>query len=251
MPISFVVIFFHQLTAIRLKTFILAAVLGATSLPTAYCHAAPGGTQPAAAADSSQHRWTIGLQLTDQAYRLRYTDGAGFQNFGPLQLSVGYRWKPRWTVEVGTTYWRDNYHWTAVGTTISGEPVEEDNRSQAWKAAVPVRVRYTLTRQPAHRLQFDALGGVAVAFTRSTSEWVRTESGVETSRYQGTSTGYGVSASLGVGGRLGLGKSRRLEIAGELLLNQNLQSANNQRSLDYRPVFSPLGSWGLGLRYRL
>ncbi|WP_218779807.1 outer membrane beta-barrel protein [Hymenobacter crusticola] len=82
---------------------------------------------------------------------------------GPVELLAGYRFAPRWAMQVGWIGTRKVYHDGNhyVDPTTGGDVVNmsrEDRRN----TAIPVLMRYSLTRKMAHRVQFDVLAGVTL-----------------------------------------------------------------------------------------
>ncbi|MCC3158848.1 hypothetical protein LJ737_16515 [Hymenobacter sp. 15J16-1T3B] len=197
---------------------------------------------PGPAADSLRHRWTVGL---------RYAGEPNFYGFGKFLPTVGYQWRPRWEVEVGGAYRNNRYEGSATGFTVDGKQLDYQYHGQTRWTVVPVRVRYTLTRRAERRLQFDALGGVALSFGRNSWEQIELENAVETYRYQAQARSFYGLVGLGLGGRYGLGPSRRLELAAEWTLHQQLVHRFRPDYGTNRSRFGPVGYWGLGLRYKL
>ncbi|WP_139362230.1 hypothetical protein [Hymenobacter sp. CRA2] len=182
---------------------------------------------------------------------MRYDQrGRGIETFGPLLLSAGYQLRPRWSVEAGASYWRDQSNSSATLFTTDGKQVDYRYDSRRWRASVPLRARYTLTRHSTRRLQIDAVGGVVVAVSRDHFRNTQVIDGQPSGEYAGLAKGLGLAANLGVGARLGLGASRRTEVAADVLLNKNIQPTGRTHAL-YNNVYGLLETLTLGLRYRI
>lgn len=227
-----------------MKVIIVTAALVGTALSTALAVAATP-------ADSLRHRWSLGLQAARHAYVMRYDQRSrGVETFGPLLLSVGYQLRPRWRAEIGASYWRSQHNSSVTFISTDGRLIEYSYDSKQWDAAVPVRARYTLTRQPARRLQVEAVGGVVVAVSRDNMHEAQLEQGQPRTKYRGVIKGLGLAATLGAGARLGLGASRRAEVTADVLLNKNIQPLGRS-NVPYGNGYELLGTLALGLRYQI
>lgn len=98
----------------------------------------------------------------------------------PLQATVGYQLGARWALQAsvaysgrGNTYEGTDYHYTTAGTYL---PYTYSGQYRQRLLTASVLGRYTLTRQAAHRLQVDALGGLALVHTRSWSTYTQLDS---------------------------------------------------------------------------
>ncbi|ALW85713.1 hypothetical protein AUC43_11815 [Hymenobacter sedentarius] len=129
-------------------------------------------------------RFYVGLGAYSSYYQ--HLGNRGFLGGGvqvPVQLTVGYQWRPRLAVQVGLAYSGMSHSYSNSGyfyDYASGSPVlrysEMSGRYTGRNASLSVLARYTLTRNPAHRLQFDALGGLTLEHRASSSRGTRSDS---------------------------------------------------------------------------
>ena len=108
-----------------------------------------------------------------------------------------------------------------------------------------VLARYTLTRNAGHRLQFDALGGLTLAYGRSFNRGTQTDSlggAPRTLSFASHPTQLDLLLTAGVGMRYRL--SPRFELFYDLTLNRALTGPPRPFSL------GNAGSQALGLRFR-
>ncbi|MFC7668269.1 hypothetical protein ACFQT0_13440 [Hymenobacter humi] len=135
-------------------------------------------------------------QTTDPAPAPRFFVGLGayssyyqklgnqrFLNSGlqvPVQLTAGYQWRPRLAVQVGVAYSGMSNRYSNSGYYYTGPNslnyYEAAGRYTGRSASVSALARYTLTRNPAHRMQFDALGGLTLERRTSSSRGTRSDS---------------------------------------------------------------------------
>jgi len=119
-----------------------------------------GFSQTPDAAPAATSRFYVGLA----AYH------SNFQNLGswqrgdtgfrvPVQLTAGYQLRPRLALELGVAY---SGRTTAYTGTISAQYSSISTTRTASGSAL---ARYALIRQPAHRLQIEALGGFTLVHT--------------------------------------------------------------------------------------
>lgn len=192
-------------------------------------------------------RFYVGLAAYQSPYQgldnWRQSD-TGFRV--PVQLTVGYQLRPRLALELGvaysgrtTRYAFDGSYYDANGTPFN---YQYSNTTTQRTASVSALARYTLTRQPAHRLQVEALGGVTVVHRNSYSRGFNTKD--PSGPLQNTSFNIRYSdndllltAGLGLRYRL----SPRFALNLDLTTNRNV---NND-------LFGFTGSAALGLRYRI
>jgi len=135
----------------------------------------------AQAAAAAAPRFYVGLAAYSSYYQ-----PLGNQNFGgfqlPAQLTAGYQWRPRLAVQVGVAYshfsnpysYRGYYYPTPAGS--EQRYYQRSGRATTSSTSVGVLGRYTLTKQPAHRLQFDLLGGFTLEHGRYRDRGTTTDS---------------------------------------------------------------------------
>lgn len=184
---------------------------------------------------------------------------SNFQNLGsyrfgdtgfrvPVQLMAGYQLRPRLAVELSAAYsGRTNryayegYYYDAAGNGYNNKLT---STTTARTTSVSALARYTLTRQPAHRLQVDVLGGATLVHRSFYSR------GSETNDFSGTLQTMPFSQCSAANDLLltaGLGLRYRL--TPRFGLNFDLTTNYN---LNHPATFNTYtGSAALGVRYRL
>jgi hypothetical protein len=173
----------------------------------------------------------------------------------PLQLTAGYQWQPRLAVQAGIAYSGASQSYFSVGRTYpnSGYPIPgmqgsyyDYNGRHTWRSAsVSLLARYTLTRQLAHRMQFDLLGGFTwehSSYRDYGSRADSVQSSLVMSAYDERSNANRLLLALGPSVRYRFGQ--HLELFYDLLFNKRL--ASNQ----YYEIEGITSSSALGLRYR-
>ena len=222
----------------------LGGLLLGTTLP-ARAQTTPG--TPAAP------RFFVGLG----AYSSYYQQLGGYTPYSsggfrvPVQLTAGYQLSPRVAVQVGVAYSGSTAHTFDVGLVYNpassrGTYFHYAASSTRRSASVSALARYTLTRNSAHRLQFDALGGITLEhgddFERGTrADSVGAALVVSPFGYHAAQNTLLLTAGLGTRYRLG----SRFELTYDFILNKALSGP--------APHPAPIGLTGsqmLGLRYR-
>lgn len=206
-------------------------------------------------------------QATEPAIASKFYVGLGvysgpYQNLGrtnirdnkysvPVQATLGYHIRPRLAVQLGLTYsgYKDKseYDYDYDYTDVNNYRVNRNSNYAATVRTVntSLLVRYTLTRQPAHRFQVDLAGGLMLVHQRvhltSTDfySYIDYPQGPTTTVENDDSYTYNVlNVNLGPSFRYRFGQ--RLEAVGDILFN--VPVTGNYRRLD--------ASLALGLRYR-
>lgn len=164
----------------------------------------------------------------------------------PLQLTAGYQLSPRLAVQASAAYlgFHDHFATNQVAPSSTGyASYSIDQNATVRQASLAVLARYTLTRNLAHRLQFDALAGLGL------ERIITRVQGTQTDNFAGPAqrTDYDYSTSrntwlltAGLGARYRL--CSRLELTSELLLNREIKLGTSGPALS--------GAAALGLRYR-
>jgi len=167
----------------------------------------------------------------------------------PLQAALGYQLRPRLAVQASVAYRGEAYTYSyssrdyfASGQVSPAYEVSGTSRRRALSAAVLTRL--TLTRQAAHRLQFDLLAGLTLEHLGYAWDAVRTDSAAApvASAYTSHTTGLLVTAGPGLRYRFG----PRLEASYNWLFSSSLAGFDNGTSYRYRPS----SSMALGMQYR-
>ncbi len=211
------------------------------------------GHAQTAPATTPAPRYYVGLA----AYTSYYQSVAGSGRQGdsgfpvPVQLTAGYQLRPRLALELGVAY--SGHTGTLVNTFSyvdfnTGAPANAQSTLTIRRRRVSASVlaRYTLTREPAKRLQFDALGGFTLLHD---SYQYR---GSQSTDLSGSLQTFPVDRRRAFNDLLltaGLGVRYRL--APRLDLNFDFTANRNLTNPDYSNYLGGLtGSAALGLRYR-
>jgi hypothetical protein len=220
---------------------LLAAALPALAQTTTETPAAP--------------RFYIGLGAYSSYYQRLGNQTLGYSgDFRlPVQLTAGYQLSPRLAVQVGVAYSGATAHYTEStlyqnGTTGPNPSYYTlDGNYTLRQATVSALARYTLTANPAHRLQFDALGGVTLEHRSSYSRGTQTNYAPGTADNTPYATRYAQNSYLltgGIGARYRL--SSRFELTYDFTVNKALSPSSPNA---YGGGLT--SSQALGLRYRL
>lgn len=167
----------------------------------------------------------------------------------PLQATLGYQLRPRLAVQASVAYRGGAYAYTytsrdysANGQASPAYEVSGTSRRRALSAAVLTRL--TLTRQAAHRLQFDMLAGLTLEHIGYVYSSVRTDSAAApvAAGYTTATTGLLVTAGPGLRYRFG----PHLEATYNWLFSTGLAGFDNHNTYYYRSS----ASMALGVQYR-
>ena len=173
----------------------------------------------------------------------------------PVQLTAGYYLSPRVAVQVGLAYstGTTQYGLTSVYssptpgapspyTTIEGHSIQT-------QLATSVLGRYTLTANPAHRLQVDALGGFTLEHSIRSNQGTfidGSQGAAVSNNYDYTSTRNTLLLTGGVGARYRL--SRRFGLTYDFTVNKVLNNTNDYGGSNIGNTLTT--SHALGLRYQ-
>ncbi|MGY3087796.1 hypothetical protein ACVWYF_000822 [Hymenobacter sp. UYAg731] len=228
----------------RFLPFALGGLLLAAALPT-HAQTTP---EPSAAP-----RFYIGLGAYSSYYQL-LGGQSGYDTPVrlPVQLVAGYRLRPRLAVQVGVAYSGNTAHFANVGLAYNptsptrGTYFHEYATSTLRNASVAVLARYTLTRNPAHRVQFDALGGFTLEHSSGFERGTRADSlggALIVNPYSSRAARNTLLLTAGLGTRVRL--SQHFELTYDFTLNKALTS--DSPTGHFQGLTS---SSALGLRYR-
>ena len=236
----------------RFLSLALGGLLLGTTLP-ALAQTTPAAT-PAAP------RYFVGLGAYSSYYQplggyTPYSSG-GFRV--PVQLTAGYQLSPRVAVQVGVAYSGGTspyvlstlYQNATTGPNTTYYTLDGDYTQR--QTSVSALARYTLTANPAHRLQFDALGGFTLERRSSHSRGTQTNyapgSAATTSDYDFGHAQNTLLLTGGVGARYRL--SSRFELTYDFTVNKALNDEKNVygNSINYTNYLTT--SQALGLRFR-
>jgi hypothetical protein len=163
----------------------------------------------------------------------------------PVQATLGYQLTPRLALQVGLAYSKENYKDSNNYTysNIDGIPVTYSTVTAFSRRAISssLLARYTLTRQPSHRFQVDAVGGLSFdhSFYRNSGTDTYIIQGIaEVRPYEYTGTYNSLLVNLGPSFRYRF--SEHLEAVYDILFNTSLTSGYHNLN----------ASMALGLRYR-
>lgn len=198
-------------------------------------------------AQSPAPRFYVGLAAYHSNYQnlgsWRQSD-TGFRV--PVQLTAGYQLRPRLALELSGAYSGRTGTYAYDATFYSGGTAYYSQYSDTFTeriTSVSALARYTLTRQLAHRLQLDVLGGFTLVHSQHYSRGFQSDDLSGTIQTTSFSTHYSGNTSLltaGLGLRYRL--TPRFELNFDLATNHSLNNSTAQ------PGFT--GSSALGLRYR-
>ena len=228
----------------RFLSFALGGLLAAVTLPA---RAQTSADAPAAPLPGTA-RYYVGLG----AYSSYYQQLGGQHNNSfrlPVQLVAGYQLRPRLAVQVGVAYSGNTFRYAFVGRPYGSGPTgyidyRADLTSRVLSASV--LARYTLTRNPAHRVQFDALGGFTLEHGSSFERGTQADSlggTLNVTNFSNRTSRNTLLLTAGVGTRYRL--SSHFELFYDFTLNKALNGP--------APHPAPMGFTGsstLGLRYR-
>ncbi|MDO7853801.1 outer membrane beta-barrel protein [Hymenobacter convexus] len=210
-----------------------------------------GHAQTIAEPAPASPRYYVGLAAYSSYYQPLEGRHPGVTGLAvPLQLTAGYQLRPRLAVQVGLAYSSSAYTYNGDGyfynlNSNKGIYYKYAGNSSNRNTSVSVLARYTLTRKPGHRLQFDALGGFALEHRRGTDRgtYIDSTGGRRNENsYDDRASDNALLITAGLGTRYRL--SPRFDLTLDLLLNRSLTSPPE----NYRAGLT--GSGALGLRYR-
>jgi hypothetical protein len=206
--------------------------------------------------EALQPKAYAGVQLGAYLYRVRYSDSnpylgtdlppkAGVGTYSQEILMpyayVGYYVRPRLAVQVGMQRQREEFRVTAAkfAGLLSRDSITNKN-----DLALPVMLRYSLTRSFLKRWQFDVVGGLVPHWSSVRFQEQEFIDEQLTNEYGFRRSAFGVHASAGLNASYGFGRRRRLQATTEWVLTKDLRSKFQSGE--------PL-QWGfsfIGLRYR-
>jgi hypothetical protein len=204
-------------------------------------------------------RFYVGLGAYSSYYQQVGNSSLGLDNRFrlPVQVTAGYQLSPRLAAQIGVAYSTDQsrYGQTVVySTSTPGTPspyMSTEGRVAQWQTSVSALARYTLTANPAHRLQFDALGGFTLEHRRTSNQGSLTNSSqgtATTSSYDFNSKQNTFLLTGGVGARYRL--SRHFELTYDFTVNKALNNSSNVFGNAITGTNALTSSSALGLRYR-
>ncbi|TGE25556.1 hypothetical protein E5K00_10320 [Hymenobacter aquaticus] len=203
---------------------------------------------PAPATDRPFYRLYAGAAAGFQMYQtvsapapIRYLNRVSIL---PAFVSVGYQLTPRLAVqaEFGQRDPADT-NTASSGYTPDGRRVEAFDRRRAYDAAVPLLLRYRLTRRLNQAFHADALLGISTVFHVWRQEVSVTVDGQQTSYYLVDETR--TNRYLTAGAALGVLVRRRYDVVLGTGVNQNVELLRSIRRHTLMPTLT------LGLRYFL
>ncbi|QNE41374.1 hypothetical protein F1C16_18335 [Hymenobacter sp. NBH84] len=206
-------------------------------LGAAPAHYAPSSDDDAAA----RSRAYIGTQAGVYGYYIpseRYYSNLGV-GIGPY-IYAGYYLRPRLAMQVGLQYQYNQSRYSQF-SVLDGY---DQTTSDEYTFAIPVVMRYSLTKTFAQRVQFDVVGGVAVLTGLVHSQSVLYQNGQPMNQSTGREQTWAVNPMAGLDIAYGFGRKRQLQVTAEGVLIKPI-AVNFQNRYGYlRPGVS------VGLRYR-
>ena len=205
----------------------------------------PAATEVVAGGETRTEFYLVPYNYVNPAYSSggygTYTNGAS-----TYHAYAGYYCTPRLAVQVGVQ--RDVSTYTIGGTLVEtgGDFQFIDNHLlKEHLLAVPVQVRYALTRAFLRHLQFDVVGGLIPVWSSvDFRDYLVVDNQVSDQVvYQFQRRTLGLNASLALNLSYGLGRRRRVQATTEFGLVQDLHGLRQ----DTQPLQA---SASLGLRYR-
>jgi hypothetical protein len=229
-----------------------------------FAAALPAHAQTAPAETAAAPRYYVGLAAYSSFYQPIGHPEPGYTAFIksssfrlPVQFTAGYYLSPRVAVQVGVAYstGTTQYGQTFVyNSPTPGAPspyTTTEGHSSQTQLATSVLARYTLTANPAHRLQVDALGGFTLERSILSNQGTYTNSSQGTlvsNDYDYTSTRNTLLLTGGVGARYRL--ARRFELTYDFTVNKALNNINTYGGGGNSVSNTLTTSQALGLRYR-
>ena len=169
----------------------------------------------------------------------------------PVQLTVGYQVRPRIALQLGVAYSGSTYSYDSQGYAYSEPGIPpvyfRYQGSQTMRTtSISLLSRYTLTRNPAHRLQFDALAGLSLEHGSGYNRGTEADSlggRLNSERFSSRGTQNVLVLNFGLGTRYQL--TPRFELDLDLMANSVLPTNSSSRQVQGLTTTS-----ALGLRYR-
>jgi hypothetical protein len=225
----------------RVLPFALGGLLLTAALPT-FAQTTP--TTPAAP------RYYVGVAAYSsyfQEFGKQPYANAGFR--APVQLTAGFQVRPRIALQLGVAYSGATYSYDFTGYSYSDPSVRpvyfhNQGRQTVRTTSVSLLSRYTLTRNPAHRLQFDALAGISLEHGSGYHRGSQTDSlggTLNTNNFSSRGSQNLLVLNFGLGTRYRL--TPRFELNFDLMANSVLPGSS------YR-IQGLTSTAALGLRYR-
>ena len=197
----------------------------------------------------------IGAETRTEEYTQQYNPysvnylgvGAGYGAYSnttnAYQVYAGYYCTPRLAVQVGVQ--RDASTYSVGGTFVTtGSSFQfiDNHRLEERLVAVPVLVRYALTRAFLRHLQFDVLGGLIPVWASANFRDYRVINNQVSDQlaHQFQRRTLGLNANLALNVSYGLGRRRRVQATAEYGVVQDLRGLRQQLQASY----------SAGLRYR-
>lgn len=221
--------------------FLMLGGLLAATLPS---HAQTSADAPAAL------RYYVGVAAYSSYFQEFGKQPYGETSFrAPVQLTAGFQVRPRLAVQLGVAYSGATYSYDFTGYSYSDPSVRpvyfhNQGRQTVRVTSVSLLSRYTLTRNPAHRLQFDALAGVSLEHGSGYHRGSQADSlggTLNTSNFSSRGSQNLFVLNFGLGTRYRL--TPRFELNFDLMANSVLPGSS------YR-IQGLTSTAALGLRYR-
>lgn len=204
-----------------------------------------GFAQTPDAAPAATPRFYVGLAAYHSNFQNLSSWRQGDTGFRvPVQFTAGYQLRPRLALELGVAYSGRTAAYTGFLIDETGTiSAQYSSTSTARTASGSALARYALTRQPAHRLQIEALGGFTLVHTNfyvqtSITDYASPSQPTVPYTVRSSSSDLLLTAGLGLRYRL----SSRFALNFDITTNRNLNHPKTYNGYT--------GSAALGLRYR-
>ena len=187
-------------------------------------------------------QWYVGVHAGIYDYGLQRARNFGFYDDGVLMgpyVYVGRYLRPRLAVQAGLQYGR----YKTSGFSFPPGPPRYSYTATNYSMALPLLLRYSLTRAPQQRLQADLLAGAALVTVWSFYRQQEYDAaGQPLTLETGRDYVYGIDPMLGLNLAYGFGRTRRVQAVAEAMFIKPLINTY------YRNTIT--AGVSLGLRYR-
>ncbi|QIL75565.1 hypothetical protein [Hymenobacter sp. HDW8] len=205
----------------------------------------PAAASKAITKPISRYQFYAGAQAAAHAYKVASTSYPVQQaDIYPLYLFVGYHLRPQLAVQVGFLQRNPRpYGESTSGFGPMGQPISSSDYRDEYDAALPVLLRYRLTRLR-HRLYLQTLLGVTTEFNRYKRDYIEVIAGQVYPQEQVNvrATNFYLTAGFALGYTVGSRVDIMLEAAA-------LRNLTNRPGGNWDPAKEITPALGIGLLY--